>query len=207
MNNYDTLIYIIIVLIAYLLGNISTSYIIAKRITGVDIRTQGSGNAGSTNVLRTLGKKAGALTFAGDVLKGIIAVLIAKLIADFAGLSSETAGYLAVFGVVSGHNWPAFLGIRGGKGVATSLGSMIAVNPVMALTCFTVFLIIVAVTKYVSLGSVVSISLAPILMLLARNSQGFLATLFLAISVTITHRENIQRLLNKTERKLGEKKN
>ncbi len=207
MNNYDTLIYIIIVLIAYLLGNISTSYIIAKRITGVDIRTQGSGNAGSTNVLRTLGKKAGALTFAGDVLKGIIAVLIAKLIADFAGLSSETAGYLSVFGVVSGHNWPAFLGFRGGKGVATSLGSMIAVNPVMALTCFTVFLIIVAVTKYVSLGSVVSISLAPILMLLAKNSQGFLATLFLAISVTITHRENIQRLLNKTERKLGEKKN
>ena len=190
--------YILIVIIAYLLGNISTSYIIAKKMMGVDIRTQGSGNAGSTNVLRTLGKKAGAMTFIGDLLKGVIAVLIGKLIA--------TAGYLAVVGVVCGHNWPAFLGFRGGKGVATSLGSMIAINPVLALSCFGIFLVIVAITKYVSLGAIIGISMSPIMMVFTKNSKGLIATLFLTVSVIYTHRENIKRLLSGTERKLGEKK-
>ena len=120
--------YILIIIIAYLLGNISTSYIIAKKMIGVDIRTQGSGNAGSTNVLRTLGKKAGAMTFIGDLLKGVVAVFIAQLIAKVSGLDIATAGYFGVFGVVCGHNWPVFLGFRGGKGVATSLGAMIAMN-------------------------------------------------------------------------------
>ena len=207
MNNNNIMIYIIIVLIAYLLGNISTSYIVAKRMMGVDIRTQGSGNAGSTNVLRTLGKKAGAITFVGDVLKGIVAVVIAKGIAKYVGADIDTAGYLAVFGVVAGHNWPVLLGFRGGKGVATSLGSMIAVNPIMALSCFTIFLVIVAVTKYVSLGSIVSISMSPIFMLISQDIKGVYATLFLSISVIYTHKDNIKRLLNKTERKLGEKKN
>ena len=198
--------YVLVIIIAYLLGNISTSYIIAKKMIGVDIRTQGSGNAGSTNVLRTLGKKAGAMTFVGDLLKGVLAVLIAKVIASISGVDVATAGYLGVIGVVSGHNWPAFLGFRGGKGVATSLGSMIAINPILALSCFAIFLIIVAITKYVSLGAVVSISLSPIMMILTKNNKGLLATLFLTISVIYTHRENIKRLLNGTERKLGEKK-
>ena len=195
--------YILIVIIAYLLGNISTSYIIAKKMMGVDIRTQGSGNAGSTNVLRTLGKKAGAMTFIGDLLKGVIAVLIGKLIATISGVDIATAGYLAVVGVVCGHNWPAFLGFRGGKGVATSLGSMIAINPVLALSCFGIFLVIVAITKYVSLGA---ISMSPIMMVFTKNSKGLIATLFLTVSVIYTHRENIKRLLSGTERKLGEKK-
>ena len=164
--------YILIVIIAYLLGNISTSYIIAKKMIGVDIRTQGSGIAGSSNVLRTLGKKAGAMTFVGDLLKGVLAVLIAKVIASISGVDVATAGYLGVIGVVSGHNWPAFLGFRGGKGVATSLGSMIAINPILALSCFAIFLIIVAITKYVSLGAVVSISLSPIMMILTKNNKG-----------------------------------
>ena len=181
--------YILIVIIAYLLGNISTSYIIAKKMMGVDIRTQGSGNAGSTNVLRTLGKKAGAMTFIGDLLKGVIAVLIGKLIATISGVDIATAGYLAVVGVVCGHNWPAFLGFRGGKGVATSLGSMIA-----------------AITKYVSLGAIIGISMSPIMMVFTKNSKGLIATLFLTVSVIYTHRENIKRLLSGTERKLGEKK-
>lgn len=198
--------YILVIIIAYLLGNISTSYIIAKKMIGVDIRTQGSGNAGSTNVLRTLGKKAGAMTFIGDLLKGVLAVLIGKVIASISGVDVAIAGYLGVIGVVSGHNWPAFLGFRGGKGVATSLGSMIAINPILALSCFGVFLVIVAITKYVSLGAVVSISLSPVMMIITKNNKGLLATLFLTMSVIYTHRENIKRLLNGTERKLGEKK-
>lgn len=198
--------YIIIIIITYLLGNISTSYIIAKRVAGVDIRTQGSGNAGSTNVLRTLGKKAGLMTFVGDLLKGVVAVLIAEIIAKITGIDVLTAGYIGVVGVVCGHNWPAFLGFRGGKGVATSLGSMIAVNPIIALTCFGIFLVIVAITKYVSLGSVLSISMSPIFMLVLHNEKGLLATLFLTLSVIFTHRENIKRLINGTERKIGQKK-
>lgn len=198
--------YIIIIIIAYLLGNISTSYIVAKRLSGVDIRTQGSGNAGSTNVLRNYGKKAGALTFIGDLFKGLASVFIAQFIAKIMGLDIVTAGYLAVVGVVCGHNWPAFLGFRGGKGVATSLGAMIAINPVIALSCFGLFLIIVAVTKYVSLGSILSIAASPVIMAVLGNKEGFLVTLFLALSVTYTHRANIKRLLNKTESKIGQKK-
>ncbi|MGL6105497.1 glycerol-3-phosphate 1-O-acyltransferase PlsY [Romboutsia sp.] len=198
--------YIIIIVIAYLLGNISTSYIVAKRLAGVDIRTQGSGNAGSTNVLRTYGKKAGALTFAGDLLKGMISVFIAQFIARLMGIDVINAGYLAVVGVVCGHNWPAILGFRGGKGVATSLGAMIAVNPIIALSCFGMFLIIVAITKYVSLGSVLGIAASPIIMILVDNQKGIIVTLILTLSVAYTHRANIKRLLNGTERKIGEKK-
>ena len=198
--------YIIIIVVSYLLGNISTSYIIAKKMLGVDIRTQGSGNAGSTNALRVLGKKAGAMTFIGDLLKGMIAVFIAKVVANIINVDTTTAAYIAVVFVVAGHNWPALLGFKGGKGVATSLGAMIAVNPIMALSCFGIFLVIVAITKYVSLGAIVGISCSPIMMIVFKNNKGLIATLFLTISVIYTHRENIKRLLNGTERKLGEKK-
>ena len=201
------LVYLIIIITAYLLGNISTSYIVAKRLAGVDIRTQGSGNAGSTNVLRTLGKKAGALTFIGDVLKGLIAVLIARFIAYSVNLDNTTCAYIAVVAVVLGHNYPVFLGFKGGKGVATSLGSMLGMNPLVALLCLGFFIIIVAITKYVSLGSILGIGLSPVIMMLNHNTKGVLVTLFLTISVAITHKENIKRLLNGTERKLGQKKN
>lgn len=200
------LVYLIIIIVAYLLGNISTSYIVAKRISGVDIRTQGSGNAGSTNALRTMGKKAGALTFGGDVLKGVVAVGFARILAYYINLDQVTCAYIAVVGVVIGHNWPAFLGFKGGKGVATSLGSMLAINPVVALTCLGAFIIIVLVSKYVSLGSVLGICLSPILMLISHNTKGIWVTLFLSASVVYTHRANIKRLLNRTERKIGEKK-
>ena len=198
--------YIIISVVAYLLGNISTSYIVAKRIAGVDIRTQGSGNAGSTNVLRTLGKRAGAMTFLGDVLKGVMAVLISEFAARLVGIDTLLAGYLAVICVVAGHNWPAVLGFRGGKGVATSLGAMLAVNPVITLMCLAVFILVVAITKYVSLGSVVGIGCSPIFMIMVKNKAGLIVALFLTASVIYNHRANIKRLLNGTERKIGQKK-
>ncbi|HBG4116252.1 TPA: glycerol-3-phosphate 1-O-acyltransferase PlsY [Clostridioides difficile] len=198
--------YIIIAVVAYLLGNISTSYIVAKRIAGVDIRTQGSGNAGSTNVLRTLGKRAGAMTFLGDVLKGVMAVLISEFAARLVVIDTLLAGYLAVICVVAGHNWPAVLGFRGGKGVATSLGAMLAVNPVITLMCLAVFILVVAITKYVSLGSVVGIGCSPIFMIMVKNKAGLIVALFLTASVIYNHRANIKRLLNGTERKIGQKK-
>ena len=198
--------YLIIILVSYFIGSISTSYIIAKRMMGVDIRTQGSGNAGSTNVLRTLGKKAGIMTFVGDLLKGVIAVLIAKAISTIAHIDIVTATYIAVVFAVIGHNWPIFLGFRGGKGVATSLGAMIAVNPIVALSCFAFFILIVYVTKYVSLGSVIGVCTSPIIMFFIGNDKGLAVALFLSASVIFKHRENIKRLLNGTERKIGEKK-
>lgn len=198
--------YIIIAVVAYLLGNISTSYIVAKRIAGVDIRTQGSGNAGSTNVLRTLGKRAGAMTFLGDVLKGVMAVLISEFAARLVGIDTLLAGYLAVICVVAGHNWPAVLGFRGGKGVATSLGAMLAVNPVITLMCLAVFILVVVITKYVSLGSVVGIGCSPLFMIMVKNKAGLIVALFLTASVIYNHRANIKRLLNGTERKIGQKK-
>lgn len=198
--------YLIIILVSYFIGSISTSYIIAKRMMGVDIRTQGSGNAGSTNVLRTLGKKAGIMTFVGDLLKGVIAVFIAKAIATISHIDIATAAYIAVVFAVIGHNWPIFLGFRGGKGVATSLGAMIAVNPVVALSCFAFFILIVYVTKYVSLGSVIGVCTSPIIMLFIGNNKGLAVALFLSASVIFKHRENIKRLLSGTERKIGEKK-
>ena len=198
--------YILIAIISYLIGNISTSYIIAKRVAGVDIRTKGSGNAGSTNVMRTLGKKAGAFTFAGDVLKGVVSVLLGGFISGLFGMDPLIGKYIAVVAVVSGHNWPALLGFRGGKGVATSLGAMLAVNPIAALSCLGVFIIIVVVTKYVSLGSVLSISCSPFIMLYTGNKPGLIVTTFLALSVIFTHRTNIKRLMNGTEGKIGDKK-
>lgn len=200
------LVYLVIIVVAYLLGNISTSYIIGKKLAGVDIRTQGSGNAGSTNVMRTMGKKAGAMAFGGDVLKGMVAVGFARILSHYTNTDQVTCAYIAVVFVVMGHNWPAFLGFKGGKGVATSLGAMLGINPILALSCLAVFIVIVAVTKYVSLGSVLSICMSPILMLITNNQKGILVTLFLAISVAYTHRENIKRLLNGTERKIGQKK-
>lgn len=198
--------YIAIAAIAYLLGNISTSYLIAKKISGVDIRTQGSGNAGSTNVLRTMGKKAGAMTFIGDLLKGTISVLIAEVIASYIGVDRTLAGYLAVIFVVIGHNWPAFLGFKGGKGVATSLGAMLAINPIIALSCLGVFIFIVIVSKYVSLGSVVGIAFSVPFMIMSKNNAGLIVAIFLTVSVTYTHRANLKRLIKGEENKVGSKK-
>ena len=195
--------YIIIIIIAYLLGNISTSYIVAKQLSGVDIRTQGSGNAGSTNVLRTLGKKAGALTFIGDVLKGLIAVLIAKMIAHFVNLDETTCAYLAVVAVVLGHNYPVFLGFKGGRGVATGLGVLIALSPIVAVICFAIWGIIVYFTKLVSLGSIVAAALVPVLMYVMGESWWFVGFGALAaLFVIIRHRENISRLLAGKELKV-----
>ena len=198
--------YFVIILVSYLLGSISTSYIITKKISGVDIRTQGSGNAGSTNVLRTLGKKAGIMTFVGDFLKGSLAVFISNIISKYTLIDTQIAGYLAAVSVVLGHNYPVFLGFRGGKGVATSLGSMICMNPIAALSCLLGFIIVVGFTKYISLGSILGIATGPIIMILKGNKAGFFATLFLFLLSVYGHRANIKRLLNGTERKLGEKK-
>ncbi len=188
------------VLIGYLLGSFSTGVVLSKALTKTDIRSHGSGNAGTTNMLRILGRKMALLTFVGDMLKGIIAVFIGKAL-----VGGELGGMLGVLGAVLGHFYPLYFGFKGGKGIATSFGSILFVYPVQALLAFTVFLILVSVTHYVSLGSVAAAFTLPALLWLTHpeNLPVCLIATFIGAAVIWRHRANIKRLLSHTESKLN----
>ena len=190
---------ILVIVIGYLLGSISTGVVISKALSNTDIRTHGSGNAGTTNMLRVLGRKAALLTFIGDMLKGIIAVFIGKWL-----VGGELGGLLGVVGAVLGHYYPLYFGFKGGKGIATSFGSLLFVFPVQALLAFTVFLILVGITHYVSVGSVAAAIVLPLLVVFTRFAQPqlWIITACIGASVVWRHRANIQRLMNHTESKL-----
>lgn len=190
---------LVIIVIAYFIGNISTSFIVAKLFANVDIRNCGSGNAGSTNVLRTLGKKAAAITFLGDSLKGVAAILIARYFGTY-----EYIALIVGVSVVVGHNWPVFLKFKGGKGIATTIGVVFTINYLVALACIGFGIIILIRFKYVSLASVLAITLLPIL-LVFQSIEYFLFALVLCVLAIYRHRENIKRLLKGTENKIGQK--
>ncbi len=200
---------ILVIAVGYLLGSISTGVVLSRMLAKTDIRTQGSGNAGTTNMLRVLGRKAALLTFIGDMLKGIIAVFIGKWL-----IGGELGGLLGVVGAVLGHYYPLYFGFKGGKGIATSFGSLLFVFPVQALLAFTVFLILVGVTHYVSVGSVAAAITLPLLVIFTHFAQPklWIITACIGASVVWRHRANIKRLMNHSESKLdfsklkGEKK-
>ena len=180
--------------IAYLLGDISPAILISKALGG-DIREKGSGNAGSTNMLRNYGKKAAIATLAIDVLKGVAAVKIGALLAGAGG------AYIAAVFVMTGHIWPAFFGFKGGKGVATALGTLLAVDWRMALIVLVFALAIMAISKMVSLGSVcAAAALPPLSFFMLRGFT--LYGLVMAAIVIFKHRSNIKRILEGTESKL-----
>ncbi|RKD26037.1 acyl-phosphate glycerol 3-phosphate acyltransferase [Ammoniphilus oxalaticus] len=190
-------------LIGYLLGSISFSFIIAKRVAGIDIRQHGSGNAGATNTLRVLGKGAGILVLLLDALKGIVAVGLASLIAD----GNATAVALAGLAAILGHNWPVFFGFRGGKGVATTVGVIASLSFFVFIWAVVVTVIVIFLTRYVSLGSLVFFTLAPILMFIHGDPGPYvLTTLAIAALGFVRHHENIARLIKGTENKLGASK-
>ena len=201
---------LLVIVIGYLLGSISTGVVLSKMLTKTDIRSQGSGNAGTTNMLRVLGRKAALLTFVGDMLKGIIAVFIGKWL-----IGGEFGGLMGVVGAVLGHYFPLYFGFKGGKGIATSFGSLLFVFPIQALLAFTVFLILVGMTHYVSVGSIAAAAVLPLLVIITRFNQPVLwiITACLGASVIWRHSANITRLMNHTESKLdfnklkGKKKN
>ena len=154
--------YIIVAIVAYLLGSISFSVIISKKMAGFDVREKGSGNAGSTNVLRTVGKKAAIITLICDVLKGVIAILIAFLVGKMvSGLDNALLIQLAGVFVILGHTFPVFFRFRGGKGVATALGVLLMTNWQVGLICLVFALILIALTRMVSVGSIASSYLIP----------------------------------------------
>ena len=206
--------YIIVAIVAYLLGSISFSVIISKKMAGFDVREKGSGNAGATNMLRSVGKKAAILTLLGDALKGVVAVLFAILVGAIAKNSDKSllvqiAGIL----VVVGHTFPIFFGFKGGKGVATSLGVVLTTNWKIGLICLVFALILMALTRIVSMGSVGAAILFPVLVLfmptnftISDGSSYLIYSIILAVIVVFNHRSNIKRILSGTENKLSFKK-
>lgn len=190
--------YFFIAIIAYLLGNISFAYILGKIFTKKDVRDYGSGNAGATNAIRAFGKKIGAMVFIGDVLKGVIAVLIGKTL-------GVTEMYLAGAMVIIGHNWPVFLNFKGGKGVATTIGVMIIASPFVTLICFVLGLVVIIATRTVSLGSIIGMAMAPLaagIFVRPFNVSLFIFCLFIGTMAIYRHKENIKRILNGKENKL-----
>ena len=206
--------YIIVGLVAYLLGSISFSVIISKKMAGFDVREKGSGNAGATNMLRSVGKKAAALTLLCDALKGVVAVLFAVLVGKIAK-NSDKALLVQIAGilVVVGHTFPVFFGFKGGKGVATSLGVLLVTNWQIGLICLMFALVLMALTIMVSMGSVGAAILFPVLVLfihsnyiVTEGSSYLVYSIILAVLVAFNHRSNIQRILNGTENKISFKK-
>ena len=201
-------VYVLVGLIAYLIGSINFAIIFSKKFAGFDVREKGSKNAGTTNVLRTVGKKAAALTLICDILKGVVAVLIAMLAAKIWEESDiEVLKYLAGLFSIIGHTFPVYYGFKGGKGVATSLGVLLVVNPQIGGICLVFALVIMAATKWVSLGSIAAATLFPILTVFMTDNFGAkVISIIIALLVIFNHRANITRLKNGTENKLSFKK-
>lgn len=211
-NSFGLVICIILVVVTgYFFGSFPTGYIMG-RLKHVDIQKEGSGNSGTTNALRTMGAKAGLITFLGDVIKALIPVIAVRLLfrdnRDFSILIALLTG----LGVVLGHNFPCWLHFKGGKGIAVTSSVIIAIADIwVILAGLVLFILIVAFTRYVSLGSLMVALLLPVNALLFYRDSGYFGAI-LAVSLCFTvlayirHASNIKRLLNGTENKLGDKK-
>ena len=208
------IVYILIAIIAYLIGSVNFSVIFSKKFAGFDVREKGSGNAGTTNMLRSVGKKAAAITLICDILKGVVAIGIAILLGYIPDMNKELLVQIAGVAVILGHTFPVFFGFKGGKGVATSLGVLLLSNWQIGLICLVFALVLMILTRMVSVGSCAAAILFPVLTLfinehytvLTEGKSGnvyFIYSVILAIIVLFNHRENIKRLLNGTENKIS----
>ena len=201
--------YIIVSIVAYLLGSISFSIIFSKKFAGFDVREKGRGNAGTTNVLRSVGKKAAILTLICDCLKGVLAILIAFVAGKIMkNLDGSLLIQLAGIFVVLGHTFPVFFKFKGGKGVATSLGVLLMINWQIGLICLVFALILMALTRFVSLGSIAAAILFPVLAVFIHtnylvNGNYVIFALLLAVLVVFNHRSNVKRLLEGKENRLS----
>lgn len=215
------LCYIIMIAVPYLLGGINTSIIATRLKTGKDIRTMGSGNAGLTNTLRTQGKAVAGIVLLGDVAKSVLAIWAVRLAFQFLGGVDTTVlengmnwvGYMAGFMAVVGHVFPVYYGFRGGKGVLSAISAIFTLDWRTGCVLLGVFIIIVAITRYVSLGSCIASSLygfgtLVFVYFMDGDPAGIICTFiafFTAALVIFMHRGNIKRLAAHTEKKLGEK--
>ena len=191
--------------IAYLLGSVNTSIIVSKLMGKSDIRNFGSGNAGVTNTLRVMGKAAALLVVVGDVLKGVVAVLIAKYAYVYFGITGDEmlAQYFAALFVILGHIYPLYFGFKGGKGIMTGVSTIFVLDWEIAVILLLIFIAVFALTRYVSLGSCISSAMYPVLVYMFHSSEMYfisLAVIVAAIAI-FKHRTNIQRLIRGTESK------
>ena len=211
-------VYIIMAIIGYLIGSVNFSVILSKKMAGFDVREKGSGNAGTTNMLRSVGKKAAALTLICDILKGVVSISIAMILGNIVpDMNKELLIQIAGIAVILGHTFPVFFEFKGGKGVATSLGVLLMSNWQIGLICLVFALVLMILTRMVSLGSCAAAVLFPVLTLFINDNYTvltdgkngnvyFVYSLILAIIVLYNHRSNIKRILNGTENRLSFKK-
>ena len=201
-----TLLFCVALLLAYLLGSIPTAVWYGRTFFNIDIRQHGSGNAGATNTFRVLGKRAGTVVMLVDVLKGFAAASLTFLLLNEGLTQTELLGCALIFGfmAVLGHLYPLFANFRGGKGVATLLGMLLAIRPDVAVVCIGIWLLVVIASQYVSLGSMLAALAFPVLLLLRVFGQpenplliGFGFLVFLM--VVITHKKNIGRIIQGNE--------
>ncbi len=191
-----------VAVIAYLIGSIPTGYIIVKAKTGQDIRTVGSGSTGATNVKRVLGKNYFFLVMLLDALKGALPVILAKLFATV-GISLGLAPVIAAIAVIIGHSKSVFLQFKGGKSVASGVGTILALNWIVGLIIALVWGVITYTTKYVSVGSIIALLISPFVMYFLHSPIAYVAYCALgAIYIVYLHRENIKRLINGNENKV-----
>lgn len=189
----------LLIICAFVMGSIPVGVIVAKT-KGIDLKKIGSGNIGATNVLRSLGKGPAALTLFGDMLKGALAVALGK----YFGLETFYQGLIGLSAIL-GHNFSLFLGFRGGKGVATSLGVFLLYSPQTALITFIIWIVVVLTTKYSSLGALISFGLLPLTIILLDSKDKLPVAVLVTLFILIRHTDNIRRLIKGTERKIGER--
>jgi acyl phosphate:glycerol-3-phosphate acyltransferase len=197
----------LLIIIAYLIGSIPTALIISRKFFGIDIRDYGSGNMGATNTFRVLGSKYGTIVMVIDILKGMAAVALFNFIPFYLHNELERTNFMIGLGMaaVIGHVFPVFANFKGGKGVATLLGMIIAVQPVVAVSCVAVFVIVLFLTRYVSLSSILGAIMLPISVLWIWNEHEVMYRVFallVAIMVIVTHQKNIGRLLRGVETRI-----
>ena len=197
---------ILSLMFGYLFGNFSTAFFVGK-LNKIDISKYGSGNMGTTNALRTLGAKAGAITLIGDCLKAVAAVLLVKLVFLGNDPQAELFALYTGLGVVVGHNYPFWLKFKGGKGMAATGGVLAALDPLIIPIGLPIFVLIVAVTRYMSLGSIFVAILCPVWIAIrfpGNIHMLIVAIVFMALAI-FKHRTNIKRLMNGTESKIGQR--
>ncbi len=198
---------LLLIFIAYLLGSIPTALIISRHFFGVDIRDYGSGNMGATNTFRVLGSRYGTIVMIFDMLKGMAAVALYNFLPYYFHNELERTNFMIGLGLaaVAGHIFPIFAGFRGGKGVATLFGMLLAVQPIIAVSCVGVFLFVLYLTRYVSLSSILAALCLPICVLWIWNEHEVMYRVFallVAALVVLTHQKNIGRILRGVESRI-----
>ncbi len=211
-------VYILMAVIAYAIGSVNFSIIFSKKFAGFDVREKGSGNAGTTNMLRSVGKGLAALTLICDILKGVVAILIAYWIGNISKDNTNPEILIQIAGIfaVIGHTFPVYFGFKGGKGVATSLGILLLINWQIGLICLVFALLVMILTRMVSLGSIMAAVLFPVLTIfitpgdnshyLVNEGSYIIFGFIMAIIVIFNHRANLMRIYKGEENKISFKK-